>query len=136
MPGGLYNRAAQNYNCRMQHRDKRVADAIKDVVAEIVTNELSDPNIGFVTVTRCHITRDLKEATVYFTVLGDDARRKLAMEHLAHATGFIRHRLGQRIKLRYLPELTFRLDELLAQEMRVSELLAQIDRQNSQSTDS
>jgi ribosome-binding factor A len=120
----------------MQHRDKRVADAIKDVVAEIVTNELSDPNIGFVTITRCHITRDLKEATVYFTVLGDDARRKLAMEHLEHAKGFVRHRLGQRIQLRYLPALSFRLDELLAQEMRVSELLAQIDRQNGPSSDS
>lgn len=115
----------------MQYRDKRVADAIKDAVAEIVTNEMSDPRVGFVTITRCHVTRDLKQATVYFTVLGGVERQKEALAHIEHAKGFIRHRVGQRVKLRYIPELAFRLDDVLAQEMRVSELLAEIDRDGS-----
>ena len=79
----------------MQHRDKRVADAIKDSVAKIVLTELSDPKIGFVTVTRCHISRDLKNATVYFSIMGDEQTRQRSFEHLQGARGYIRRRLGQ-----------------------------------------
>jgi ribosome-binding factor A len=110
----------------MHHRDKRVADAIKEMVANIVVNELSDPKIGFVTVTRCSITRDLKLATVYFSIMGKEAAQKESLAHIEHARGYIRHRLGQELKLRYLPELRFALDEVLAQEMRISELISDL----------
>jgi ribosome-binding factor A len=112
----------------MQHRDKRVADAIKDTVARIVVNEISDPKVGFVTITRCNITRDLKLATVYFSVMGDEKKKKDSLAHLEHARGFIRRRLGQELKLRYLPELRFAVDEVLAQEMRISEIIADLHR--------
>jgi len=112
----------------MQHRDKRVADAIKETVAEIVLTEISDPRVGFVTVTRCHVTRDLRVATVYFSIMGDEKQQKEAFEHLQHAKGFVRKRVGEHIKLRYLPDLRFALDEVLAQEMRISEIIADLHR--------
>jgi ribosome-binding factor A len=112
----------------MQHRDKRVADAIKEVVAEVVLNEISDPKVGFVTVTRCHITRDLRVATVYFSIMGDKKQQSESFAHLGHALGFIRKRMGERLKLRYLPQLHFALDEILAQEMRVSEIISDLHR--------
>jgi ribosome-binding factor A len=108
----------------MHHRDKRVADAIKDTVAEIITNEIADPKVGFVTVTRCHITRDLKHATVFFTVMGDEIQQKQATAHLGRAAGYIRHRLGQKVKFRYLPELKFALDDVVAHELRINEIIA------------
>ena len=108
----------------MQHRDKRVADAIRETVAEIVLNEISDPKVGFVTVTRCRITRDLRVATVFFSIMGDEKQQKEALAHLQHAKGFIRKRLGEKVKFRYLPDLHFALDEILAQEMRISEIIS------------
>jgi len=110
----------------MQHRDKRVADAIKDTVAKIVLTELSDPKIGFVTVTRCHISRDLKNATVYFSIMGDEQTRQRSFEHLQGARSYIRRRLGQMVTFRVVPELRFALDDLLAHEMHINEIISEL----------
>jgi ribosome-binding factor A len=112
----------------MQHRDKRVADAIKETVAEVVVNELSDPGLGFVTVTRCHVTRDLRLATVYFSIMGTKQQQDEAFAHLEHALGYVRRRLGERLRMRYLPELRFKRDDILAQEMRISEIISDLHR--------
>jgi ribosome-binding factor A len=110
----------------MQHRDKRVADAIKDSVAKIVVSELSDPKIGFVTVTRCHISRDLKNATVYFSIMGDETTRQQSFEHLQGARGYIRRRLGQMVMFRVLPELRFALDDVLAHEVHINKIISEL----------
>jgi len=110
----------------MQHREERVAAAIRQAVAEIILNEMSDPAIGFVTVTRCRVSRDLKNATVYLSIMGDAKTQEAGLAHLRHAVGFIRRRLGQRVKLRYLPELRLALDDILAQERRVGEILHEL----------
>jgi len=110
----------------VQHRQERVADAIKQVVARIVVEELRDPAIGFVSVTRCRLTRDLKIATVYFSVLGDKAQRQLSLAHLERAVGFVRRRVAQALNLRRTPELRFALDELHEHEQRVGDLLGEV----------
>ncbi len=115
----------------MQHRDKRVADAIKDTVAKIVLTELSDPKIGFVTVTRCHISRDLKNATVYFSIMGDENAKRTSFEHLQGARGYVRRRLGQMVMFRVLPELRFALDDVLAEEMHINEILAELHKSDT-----
>jgi ribosome-binding factor A len=110
----------------MQHRDRRVADAIRDIVAEIILTKISDPKIGFVTITRCSLSRDLRNATVFFSVMGDEQQRQLTLTRLEHARGFIRHHLGKRLKLRFLPELHFLFDEILMQEQRIGEILTEL----------
>lgn len=107
----------------MQYRDRRVADAIRDLVAEIICNQLSDPKLGFVTVTRCRISRDLRVARVFVSIMGNEQARAESLEHLDRASGHIRHLVGQRLKLRYLPEISFAVDDVLAQEQRIGELL-------------
>ncbi|MGQ9707614.1 MAG: 30S ribosome-binding factor RbfA [bacterium] len=107
----------------MQHRDLRVADAIRDIVAEIILTKIADPKIGFVTITRCSLTRDLRHATVFFSVMGDEQKRNQTLVRLEHARGFIRHHLGKRLKLKFLPELHFLVDEILIQEQRIGEIL-------------
>ncbi len=119
----------------MHHRDRRVADAIKETVAEIVVNELSDPGLGFVTVTRCHLTRDLRVATVFFSIMGDDKQQERSFAHLEHARGYVRRRLGERVRLRYLPELRFRRDDILAQEMRISEIISDLHQADADVTE-
>ncbi|MGQ9677837.1 MAG: 30S ribosome-binding factor RbfA [bacterium] len=114
----------------MQHRDLRVADAIRDIVADIVLTKLSDPAIGFITITRCSLSRDLRNATVYFSVLGDNNQRQRSLAHLEHARKFIRHLLGQRLKMKFLPELHFELDEILFAEQKIGKILDQLASSN------
>ncbi|MCX7732407.1 MAG: 30S ribosome-binding factor RbfA [candidate division WOR-3 bacterium] len=111
----------------MRYRERRVADAIRDIVAEIILKQISDPGVGFVTVTRCSLSRDLRNATVYFSVMGDDAQRQRSLAHLEHARGFIRYQLSRRLKMKFLPELHFALDEVLAQEQRINRLLDEME---------
>lgn len=116
----------------MHHRDLRVADAIRDIVAEIVLTKISDPKIGFVTITRCSLSRDLRNATVFFTVMGDNQQRNLTLTRLEHARGFIRHLLGRRLKLKFLPEIHFKVDELLMQEDRIGRILDELNPEKSE----
>ncbi|UCG44046.1 MAG: 30S ribosome-binding factor RbfA [candidate division WOR-3 bacterium] len=119
----------------MQHRKQRVADAIKDAVASIVLKDIADPKLGFVTVTRCSISKDLRIATVYFSVLGNEDEQQASIERLERARGFVRRHLRQYVFLRYLPELRFRLDDILAHERRVGALLDEISQDTDDSTE-
>lgn len=110
----------------MQHRQERVTDAIRQAVARVVVEDLRDPAIGFVSITRCRLTRDLKIATVYVSVLGDDRQRRRSLEHLERAVGFIRRRLASILNLRRTPELRFALDDLREHERRVGDLLGEV----------
>jgi len=107
----------------MQHRDIRVAAAIREAVAEIILNNLNDPAVGFVSVTRCRVSKDLRIATMHITAPGDDKRKAAALEHIRKATNFIRRHLAERIQLRCLPELRFFNDDMLDQELRVGNIL-------------
>jgi ribosome-binding factor A len=112
----------------MLYRDKRVAEALRSEIAKIITTELADPNLGFVTVVGVRLARDLKQATVYVSVIGDDPKKKLTVDHLQRAKGYIKSRLADRIVLRYMPDIHFKFDELLAQEERISEVISKLHR--------
>ena len=103
-------------------RSERVADQIQREVAEIITHELADPRIGRVTVSGSSVSKDLSNATLYITLPADgDVER--ALEGLDRACGFIRRRLGQRMRMRYVPRLRFTHDVTLERATRVGELL-------------
>lgn len=118
----------------MRYRERRVADAIRDIVAEIVLTKISDPKIGFVTITRCSLSRDLRNATVFFTVMGDEEQQKVTLLHLEHARGFIRHLLGRRLKMKFLPVLHFAVDEILLQEERIDKILDELNPEKPKET--
>ncbi|MBN2538363.1 ribosome-binding factor A, partial [candidate division WOR-3 bacterium] len=71
-------------------------------------------------------TRDLRIATIFLSTMGTDAERKQTLAHVRNAAGFIRRQLPRFVKLRYLPELRFERDDLLAHERRVNELLDEV----------
>lgn len=103
-------------------RSERVADQIQREVAEIIAQELNDPRIGRVTVSGSSLSKDLSNATLYITMPADsDVKR--ALEGLNRATGFVRRRLGQRVRMRYVPRLRFAHDATLERATRVGELL-------------
>jgi len=107
-------------------RQEKVAEALREEVSIIIHDELKDPRLGFVTVTRAEITADLRQAKIFFSVLGQDQDYKKTKEALDSALGFIRRLIGQRIKLRFVPEIIFREDRSSEYSIRIQEVLDQI----------
>ncbi|GAW94302.1 30S ribosome-binding factor RbfA [Calderihabitans maritimus] len=107
-------------------RAERVAEQIKKEVAQILREEIKDPRIGFVTVTDVEVSSDLRHVKIYVSVYGDKEEQETTMEGLQNATGFIRREIGQRIPLRYTPEIVFKFDRSIEHGARIAELLAQV----------
>lgn len=104
-------------------RANRVAEQIKKEIGEILNRKLKDPRIGFVTITDVEVTGDLQQAKVFISVLGSEEEKQETLVGLAKATGFIRSEIGQRIKLRITPEITFEFDEAHAYGNHIDALL-------------
>jgi len=115
-------------------RLSKVAQAIKEEVAQIVQREIKDPRIGFVTVTRVNISADLQHATVYFSILGDDQKKVKETEAgLKSAAGYVRKLLGQRLHIRVTPQVIFRADPSIAESIRMSKLIDDLHKENGES---
>jgi ribosome-binding factor A len=119
----------------MSLRPNRVSEQMKKELGEIISRKIKDPRIGFVTVTDVNVTGDLQQATVYISVLGDQEQRENTLKGLAKAKGFIRSEIGQRIRLRKTPEITFEFDESIDYGNRIDTLLHQIAKENPSSDD-
>jgi ribosome-binding factor A len=108
-------------------RSDRVAAAIREEIATFLAADAKDPRIArLTTVTGCDVTRDLRHAKVYVSVMGTDAERAATFEGLASAAGHLRSRVGRALQLRLAPEITFLADESIARAARIETLLAQI----------
>jgi len=112
----------------MTRRTERLGEEIREEVAHMITGELKDPRIGFVTVTRVDLGPDLRLARIYVGVLGTEKQREKSLTGLKQAAGFMRRALGQRLRLRYTPELVFQYDEGLEASDRVARLLDEIQK--------
>ena len=107
-------------------RPDRVADLIRAELALLLTREVHDPGIGFVTITRVQMTPDLQQARVFYTALGDDKARKNTERAIGRAGPFLRRQIGSRLRLKRVPELTFLYDESIAGQDRIERLLNEV----------
>jgi ribosome-binding factor A len=107
-------------------RPDRVAEEFREVLAEEIPR-LKDPRIGFVTLTRVDVSPDLRRATVFYTVLGENRDHRATRAGLRSARPHLRSELGRQVRLKFTPELDFEEDVGLAQVERVTELLRQIE---------
>ena len=113
-------------NHRKYGRSDRVADLIRREVADIIIRGDLDRDIGFVTVTRAEVSRDLQNAKIYISVLGDKEVREKEFEKLLEEKKRIRYLLAQRLNLRHTPVIKLYLDDSLDNSIRVQELLRNI----------
>ena len=116
-------------------RPERVADQIRAEVTTIIARELHDPGVGFVTITRVQVSPDLQHARVYYTSLGDAAARKTTARARDRAAGFMRRKIGQRLRLRHAPVVQFEFDESIGHQDRVAQLLQEIASQRADAPD-
>lgn len=110
----------------MSFRPERLAEAIKKEISELLREELKDPRIGFVSITSVEVSKDLRYANVFVSVFGEPAQQKASIEALQKAQGFIRGELGRRIRLRYTPEITFKLDQSISHGSRIIALMEEV----------
>ena len=108
-----------------QARALKLADRIKVVVAETLERRIKDPRLGFVTVTDVRVTGDLHEATIFYTVLGDEEARTESAAALESAKGVLRTEVGKQTGVRFTPTLAFVLDAVPETADAIDELLRQ-----------
>lgn len=107
-------------------RVRKVQEFIKQEVGNMLLRDIKDPSIGFVTVTGVRVTGDLREAKIYVSLFGDKEKKAASLEGLNRAKPYIRHELGQRLKIYYTPELTFEEDTSLDYGMHIDSLIDKI----------
>ncbi len=105
-------------------RTGRISEEMKKEISALIQNGLKDPRLPkMISVTSADVTRDLRYAKVYISVLGSEEDKKNALEGLKSAAGFIRREVGHKLQLRYSPELLFELDNSIERGVYISKLI-------------
>jgi ribosome-binding factor A len=104
-------------------RTQKAAEAIREVVSLAILADLKDPRISDVTVTYVEVSRDMRQAKVYVSVMGNDTKQQLSLRGLQNAAGFLQSKVAKRIDTRYTPRLTFVLDLGVKRSIEISQIL-------------
>jgi ribosome-binding factor A len=105
-------------------RTNRISEEMKKEISGIIQNELKDPRLPqMISVISADVTKDLRYAKVYISVLGSEEDKKNALHGLKSAAGFIRREIGHRMQLRYTPEMLFELDNSIERGAYMSKLI-------------
>jgi ribosome-binding factor A len=103
-----------------------VADQLRAELAQLLSRDVHDPGIGFVTLTRVQVSPDLQSARVFYTALGEETQRRNTARALDRAIPFLRRQIGGRLRLKRVPELTFTYDASIAGQDRIEQLLHEL----------
>ncbi len=106
-----------------KYRRDRVQETMRTELSEIIKRDLKDPRLGFVTITDVELSNDMSHAKVFVSIYGSEEEKRLSMQALESAKGFIRTNLGQRVRLRIVPELVFKEDNSIERGTRILELI-------------
>ena len=119
-------------------RQQRVAEQVRHELSQLIEHEVDDPRLEMISLTEATISPDLRDANIYVSSLQGEAARDDVLAGLEAARGFLRHGLGERLKLRVVPNLHFHWDKSLETGDRISQLIDQIEeadaRRNGAST--
>jgi ribosome-binding factor A len=107
-----------------QTRARKLADRIREIAAATLETQVKDPRLGFVTVTDARVTADLRDATVFYTVYGDETEQAATAAALESAKGVVRSEVGRRTGIRFTPTITFVADHVPDNARHIDELLA------------
>lgn len=112
---------------RTNYRIERVKELLKHEIDDIIRGRLKDPRVsGFITVTDVEVSRDLRHARVFVSVLGPSEKKNEVLEGLTSASGFVRSELGRRVRIKFIPEVIFELDHTLEEADKVLRLINQV----------
>ena len=112
-----------------EQRSARLQAALMEEISDIIHNEMKDPRIGFASLTEVELSPDYRQAKVFVSVLGDEGQKESTLAGLNSAVGFIRTEVGRRIRLRFTPEIIFKLDNSIERGSRIFELLQKVEKE-------
>jgi ribosome-binding factor A len=104
-------------------RDGHLEETLRRIIADALASKVKDPRIGFVTINEVRLNRDRTEATVFYTVMGEQEEREKSLKGLKSSARFVRGVIGDTLRLRTVPKLFFRYDDSLDRSFRLEELL-------------
>ncbi len=110
-------------------RLKKLESLVKQRVAVLLSQELSDPRAAFITVTRVKIDREIQVCDIYYTVLGDEKEKNLTAHMLEHAKGFVRRAVAKVLHTRKVPEIRFRYDDSVEGVLRLDKIIDEAARE-------
>lgn len=107
-------------------RMRKVNESVREVVADEIPH-LTDPGLGFVTITGVDTSPDLRSAVVFYSSLGDEDEAEATAAALKRAAPHLQEELGRQLRMKYTPRLTFRIDESIARAARIDQILREIE---------
>ena len=117
-------------------RSERIAEEIKRSVSKTINNDLKDPRLnGLISVTRVNVTRDLRYAKIFISLFGEENTKDEIFDVLKNAKGYIRRELASNLRIRFVPEITFKLDESMEYSAHIQKLLNEVSRQEQKNED-
>ena len=114
----------QRMGLPMNRKQEEISELLRREISSIILHELSDPRMGFVTVTKVEPAPDLRSAKVYLSVLGEEAVCRRTLTGIRHAAGFIRSKVGRAVSLKSVPQLRFVRDDSAKRSVHISRLIA------------
>ena len=112
------------------HRLARVSEVVREVAASTILFELKDPRVKGVTVTRAEVSADLQHAKIYVSIMGTEREQNLTMHGLKSAAGFVQTKVAEQLTTRFVPHVTFVLDEGVKKSIEISRLLHEAQEQS------
>jgi len=121
----------------MSRRTTRVNELLREELSNLLLRDVKDPRIahGLVSITEVQVSPDLRRATVYVSHLGDVAEREEVLEGLRQAAHYMHNELLRRLKMRYVPEFTFRFDPSIERGARLAALINQVAQSRTSESD-
>ena len=115
-----------------ENRVRRVAEQIKKDIGQIIASQIKDPRVaGITSVTEVQLTRDLRYASVYVSIFGNDLEKEETLQTLIRAAGYIRGEIGRRIRLRYVPEINFFLDNSIEYGVHIENVIKSLKKEET-----
>jgi len=110
-------------------RKDRIASLLSREISKIIEQDIKDPRLGLITITTVDVTHDLKKATIYFSSLGN---KREGLEMLNHAKGYIKSSLAHRIRMRFIPDIEFKIDDSFEYGKKIDALLDDISKDDTE----
>lgn len=112
------------------HRQEKLGEAMASDLSELIRTRVKDPRIGFASITRVEVSGDLRHAKVFISVMGTPEEQAETMKGLKNASGYLRHELATRMTIRYMPEISFKLDTSIEEGARILGLISQVEQED------
>ncbi len=110
---------------------QRLEKRIQTLTSQVLLRDMKDPRLGFLTVTRAELSKDLREAKVFVSVLGTPAQQRTALRALDDARPYVQQTIGKSLAVRMIPRLTFVFDESIDKDLRLAEIFRGIEKERA-----